>query len=189
MTGDHNFLDPKHHPWMRTRATRRVMEVLNNLSQDCARFVGGCVRDSLMGHPVKDIDIATSLTPDEVMRAAQQAGLKTYPTGLQHGTVTVVACGTGFEVTTLRRDVRTDGRHAQIALTQDWDLDSQRRDFRLNAIYAFQDGRLYDPQGGLDDALRGRVRFIGDPDARLREDYLRLLRFFSLSRPVWAGGP
>lgn len=172
-------LDPARHDWMTADSTARVMRALNPLGKPVAtRFVGGCVRNALMGRKVDDIDCATRLLPQEVVDRAEAAGLRVVPTGLDHGTVTVIADGQPFEVTTLRRDVETDGRHAEVAFTTDWHADSARRDFRLNAIYADPDGTLFDPQEGIADALAGRVRFIGDPGARIREDYLRSLRFF-----------
>ena len=142
------------------------------------RFVGGCVRDSLLGRPIGDIDVATDLRPEAVMAAVTDAGLRAYPTGLAHGTVTVVSDGVTVEVTTLRVDVETDGRHAEVAFTQDWVADAARRDFTMNALYLDPDGRLHAPVGGIDDARNGRIVFIGDPDQRLNEDVLRLLRFF-----------
>jgi len=146
-----------------------------------ARFVGGCVRDTLLlrDGPEIDIDVATPLTPEAVVRALTDAGLKAVPTGIDHGTITAVARGRPVEITTLRRDVVTDGRHAVVAFTLDWAEDAARRDFRLNALYADPDGTLHDPTGcGVDDALAGRVVFVGDPTTRIREDYLRILRFF-----------
>jgi poly(A) polymerase len=143
-----------------------------------ARAVGGAVRDALMGRPVADIDIATDARPEEVMRAAEAAGLEAVPTGLAHGTVTVVAAGRPFEVTTLRRDVETHGRHATVAFTDDWAEDARRRDFTLNALYCSADGQVYDPLHGYPDLAARRVRFIGVPAERIREDYLRILRFF-----------
>ncbi|PWR22724.1 hypothetical protein DKG74_12610 [Zavarzinia aquatilis] len=144
----------------------------------CCRFVGGCVRDALLGEVPADIDIATPLEPKAVMARARAAGLKAVPTGIDHGTVTVIADHVPVEVTTLRRDVETDGRHATVAYTGDWREDAARRDFTINALYADPDGALFDPVGGLADLAAGRVRFIGDAKARLAEDYLRALRFF-----------
>ena len=165
--------------WLNTPETRAVMQALQTARPDCARFVGGCVRNTLMGQPVDDIDIATQLKPDETLKALEAAGIRAEPTGIEHGTVTAIVDHIPFEITSLRRDVETDGRRAVVAFTEDWAEDAQRRDFRFNAIYADRDGRLYDPTGGgLDDAAAGRVIFIGDPDQRLREDYLRILRFF-----------
>jgi poly(A) polymerase len=154
-----------------------------------ARFVGGCVRNTLMGRAVDDIDIATQLTPEEVTKVAHKAGFVAAPTGIEHGTITVVVNHKPFEVTTLRRDVTTDGRRATVAFTESWEEDAQRRDFRLNALYADASGAVHDPTGGgLDDAQAGRVIFIGDAHTRLREDYLRILRFFRFN--AWyAKGP
>ena len=145
----------------------------------CARFVGGCVRNSLMGQPVDDIDIATRLRPEDTMAALRAAGLKAVPTGVEHGTVTGVSGGRPYEITTLRRDVETDGRRAVVAFTDDWAEDAARRDFRLNALYADADGTVFDPTGGgLADAAAGRIVFVGEAETRIREDYLRILRFF-----------
>jgi poly(A) polymerase len=143
-----------------------------------ARVVGGAVRDALAGRPVADIDLATPWAPDRVMAALKQAGLKAVPTGLAHGTVTAVADGRGFEVTTLRRDVETDGRHAVVAFTEDWRLDASRRDFTINAMSMARDGSVFDYFDGTADLRAGRVRFVGAPAARIAEDYLRVLRFF-----------
>ena len=154
-----------------------------------ARVVGGAVRNALMGQPPGDIDIATTATPDEVMRRAHAAGLKPVPTGLDHGTVTVVAGGVGIEVTTLRQDVETDGRRAMVAFGRDWEADARRRDFTINAFSADRTGHVYDPIGGFDDLARRRVRFIGDPVTRIREDYLRILRFFRFHAGYGAGPP
>ncbi len=167
-------------PWMRAPETRAVMAALETAGGDgCARFVGGCVRDALMRRPVGDIDIVTVLTPDQVIAAVAAAGLKAVPTGLDHGTVTAVSGGKPFEITTLRRDVETDGRRAVVAFTTDWREDAQRRDFRLNAVYADAEGRLFDPIGeGIADAKAGRIVFVGDAETRILEDALRILRFF-----------
>lgn len=139
------------------------------------------MRNSLIGRPVNEVDLATPSTPDAVVRLANEAGLAVHPTGLAHGTVTIVADRTGFEVTTLRRDVETDGRHAVVAFTTSWEEDARRRDFTINALYCDANGTVYDPIGGLADLRRRRVRFIGDAEARIREDYLRILRFFRFS--------
>ncbi|MES1156306.1 MAG: CCA tRNA nucleotidyltransferase [Alphaproteobacteria bacterium] len=168
-----------HAPWLKTAETRAVIAALEAARPGGARFVGGCVRNTLMGRPVDDIDIATQLTPDEVVKAAKAAGLAAVPTGIEHGTITVVSNHIPHEVTTLRRDVTTDGRRATVAFTEDWNEDAERRDFRMNALYAGPDGQVFDPTGGgLDDARAGRVIFIGDAETRIREDYLRILRFF-----------
>jgi len=141
-------------------------------------FVGGCVRDALLGVAGSDIDLATALTPQEVIRRAEDAGFKVVPTGIEHGTVTVVAGVKGYEVTTFRRDVETDGRRAVVAFSEDITEDARRRDFTLNALYATASGAVVDPLGGLQDCLNRRIRFIEDADRRIKEDYLRILRFF-----------
>lgn len=142
------------------------------------RFVGGAVRNSLMGLPVADFDLATIYTPEEIQGFFQSHGVTVIPTGIAHGTVTLVYRGRPYEVTTLRHDVQTDGRWAKVAYTQDWDADAQRRDFTMNALYVDHQGRLHDPVGGVEDIKKGIVRFIGDPAQRIQEDVLRILRFF-----------
>jgi poly(A) polymerase len=166
--------------WMATPRTRAVIEALETAGgEGCARFVGGCVRNAILERPIDDIDIATQLEPPQVMQALKAAGLRFVPTGVEHGTITAICAGQPFEVTTLRRDVATDGRRAVVAFTRDWAEDAQRRDFRLNALYLDAQGGLYDPVGrGLEDARAGRIIFVGDPEERIREDYLRILRFF-----------
>ncbi len=168
-------LDPQ--PWMQAAETARVMAALE-AGNAPARFVGGCVRDALSGRPVKDVDIATALPPERVIELLEAAGIKAVPTGFEHGTVTAVTGGRGFEVTTLRHDVETFGRHARVAFTDDWAADAQRRDFTFNAIFCDPDGTLYDPTGGLGDLKAGHVRFVGDAALRIEEDVLRILRFF-----------
>jgi poly(A) polymerase len=152
-----------------------------------ARFVGGCVRDTVLGRPVKEIDIAVDKPPETVMRVLEAADLRVVPTGLKHGTVTAIVKGRPFELTTLRRDVETDGRRAVVAFTDDWLEDAKRRDFTFNAMYADPDGTIWDPFDGRADLLSGRVRFIGDPDQRIAEDHLRILRFFRFY--AWFGKP
>lgn len=166
--------------WLTASATHAVLAALEAAGgPGCARFVGGCVRNALMGREIDDIDIATTLKPEETERAIRAAGLKAVPTGIAHGTVTAVAERQPFEITTLRRDVSTDGRNATVAFTDDWAEDAARRDFRLNALYADGEGRVFDPTGhGVADAAAGRIVFVGDPGTRIREDYLRILRFF-----------
>jgi len=164
-------------PWMQAPETARVMAALET-GGGPVRFVGGCVRDALLGRPVKDVDIATASPPQRVIELLEAAGIKAVPTGIDHGTITAVAAGKPFEVTTLRRDVETFGRHAKVAYTDDWAVDAQRRDFTLNAIFCDPDGTLYDPAGGLADLEAGRVRFVGDAALRIEEDVLRILRFF-----------
>jgi len=145
-----------------------------------ARFVGGCVRDAIVGRAVNDIDIATAEPPDRVVALLTAAGLKAIPTGIDHGTVTAVVDGAPFEITSLRLDVETFGRRARVAYTDDWAADAERRDFTMNALFCDPDGTLYDPTGGLPDLKAGRVRFVGEARERIREDLLRLLRFFRL---------
>ncbi len=143
-----------------------------------ARFVGGCVRDWVLGWPISDIDIAVDKSPETVMKALEAADIKVVPTGLKHGTVTAIVKSRPFEITTLRRDVETDGRRAIVAFTDDWRTDAERRDFTFNALYADPDGTIHDYFDGRADLLAGRVRFIGDPEQRIAEDRLRVLRFF-----------
>jgi poly(A) polymerase len=171
-----------------TRAVIGALEAKGGAG--CARFVGGCVRNALVGRAIDDIDIATTLTPDAVMEALAAAGLRHVPTGVEHGTVTAIAGGRPYEVTTLRRDVETDGRRAVVAYTTDWTEDAERRDFRLNALYMDEAGLIYDPTGaGVEDALNGRIVFVGDPQTRIREDYLRILRFFRFRAWFGRGAP
>ncbi|HEX3485835.1 MAG TPA: CCA tRNA nucleotidyltransferase [Micropepsaceae bacterium] len=177
-------LDPGTHPWMTEPGTRAVMRALKADGGD-ARFVGGAVRNALLGETVGDVDIATPLVPQEVMQRLQNAGLGAVPTGIDHGTVTAIANGKPFEVTTLRRDVETDGRHAVIAFSTDWREDAARRDFTINALYADEDGAVYDYFAGLADLHERRVRFVGDAATRIREDYLRILRLFRFH--AWYG--
>jgi len=162
---------------MKHPATRRVMAALNH-GEWQARFVGGCVRDALAGRPVTDIDIATTAPPEEGCRLLEAAGIHVIPTGLKHGTITAVLEGENFEITTLRHDVETYGRHARVAFTDDWKPDAARRDFTINAMFCDEDGTLYDPFGGLADLAAGRVRFVGSARQRIHEDVLRLLRYF-----------
>jgi len=154
-----------------------------------ARAVGGAVRNTLLGLPVTDVDIATTARPDEVVAAAEAAGLKTVPTGIAHGTVTVISAGSAYEVTTLRKDVETHGRHATVAFTDDWTADARRRDFTLNALYCNAGGEVFDPLSGYADLMARRVRFIGDAGERIREDYLRILRFFRFTAAYGEGPP
>jgi poly(A) polymerase len=157
---------------------------------DCARFVGGCVRNTLMGIEVADVDIATRLAPDAVIRALEAAGVRAIPTGVEHGTVTAVVDHEPYEITSLRRDVETDGRRAVVAFTTDWAEDAYRRDFRLNALYADRQGVIHDyVGGGVEDALAGRIVFVGDGETRIREDYLRILRFFRFFAWYGSGDP
>ena len=163
--------------WLTNALTQTVLSCLTSAGFE-ARVVGGAIRNALLGHAVNDIDIATTAEPDDIIKAAETSGLKAVPTGIDHGTVTIVADSTPFEVTTLRRDVETFGRRARVAFTSDWDQDAKRRDFTINALYCDSTGRLFDPVGGLADLKRKRVRFIGEAGAHIEEDYLRILRFF-----------
>lgn len=156
---------------------------------DGVRLVGGCVRDALLGREVKDIDVATTAPPEKVMRLLKAGGIKALPTGLAHGTVTAIIEHHPVEITTLRVDVETYGRHAKVAFTDDWAADASRRDFTMNALYADLDGHVFDPVGGLDDARAGHVRFVGDADKRIEEDGLRSLRFFRFHAWYGNGAP
>ncbi len=175
-------------PWLARPATMAVIGAISAGGYD-ARIVGGAVRNALLGAPVKDIDIATTAVPGEVIRLAAAAGLRAVPTGIEHGTVTVVVEHTPIEVTTLRRDVETYGRHAKVAFTTDWAEDARRRDFTMNALYCALDGTVFDPLGGYGDLHARRVRFIGDAGARIREDFLRILRFFRFTAEYSEGAP
>lgn len=161
----------------------RLIDVLEEAGH-ATRIVGGAVRDALLGRVVKDIDLATTATPQQVMDVLQNAGIKVAPTGLQHGTVTAILDHKGYEITTLRADVKTDGRHAEVAFTDDWAVDAQRRDFTINALYRDRNGKIYDYVDGLDDIHARRVRFVGTPATRITEDYLRILRFFRFQASV-----
>jgi poly(A) polymerase len=164
-------------PWMTSPKTRAVLDALA-AGGIGVRFVGGCVRDAMIGRKISDIDLATDAPPERVMEFLEAAGLKVIPTGLAHGTVTAVSGGAPYEITTLRHDVETDGRRAVVAFTDDWEADAARRDFTMNALSLEASGLLHDPFGGIEDLRAGRVRFVGDPRQRLTEDVLRLLRFF-----------
>ncbi|MBK1696252.1 CCA tRNA nucleotidyltransferase [Rhodovibrio salinarum] len=179
-------IDPQ--DWMTAPDTRAVVAALTADGQE-VRFVGGCVRDALIERPVGDIDIATPDAPETVMALLRRAGLKAVPTGIEHGTVTAVSGHRPFEITTLREDVETYGRHARVAFTDDWAADAARRDFTMNAMFCAPDGTIYDPFGGWADLLAGHVRFVGDAEARVREDYLRLLRFFRFYARYGQGPP
>ena len=174
--------------WLEAEGTQALMAVLAEGGHR-ALAVGGCVRDALLGMPVADIDLATDARPERVASLAEAAGFQAVPTGIDHGTVTVVAGGVPHEVTTFRRDVETDGRHAVVAFSDDVAQDAARRDFTMNALYAEADGRLVDPLGGLPDLTARRLRFVGEPEARIREDYLRILRFFRFHARYGQGDP
>ncbi|HWL20021.1 MAG TPA: CCA tRNA nucleotidyltransferase [Bradyrhizobium sp.] len=173
-------------PWLASGPTSRVLQLLNENGEE-ARVVGGAVRNALLNIPTGDIDIATTALPDEVIRRAKAAGIKSVPTGIAHGTVTLVVEAQPFEVTTLREDTETFGRKAKVAFGRDWVGDAHRRDFTINALSAGADGVVHDYVGGLDDIAARRVRFIGDAGQRIAEDYLRILRFFRIHAAFGAG--
>lgn len=175
-------------PWLARAETQAVLAALAAAGHE-GRVVGGAVRNALMGLAVSDIDIATPAVPEDVVRAAEARGLHVVPTGLQHGTVTIVCNHIPHEVTTLRHDVETDGRHAKVAFTRDWTADASRRDFTINALYCGADGTVYDPLNAYADIVARRVRFIGSADQRIAEDYLRILRFFRFHAQYGDGVP
>lgn len=163
--------------WLGDKLLQQLLAALKQGGEE-ARVAGGAVRNTLLGQPVADIDIAATTLPEETIRRAEAAGFKTAPTGIEHGTITVIAGGKPYEVTTLRADIETDGRRAKVTFGRDWKLDAERRDFTINALYAEADGTVVDLVGGIADIEARRLRFIGDAEARIREDYLRILRFF-----------
>jgi tRNA nucleotidyltransferase/poly(A) polymerase len=175
-------------PWLRSGPAARVLEILNGNGEE-ARVVGGAVRNALLKIPIGDVDIATTALPAEVIRRARAAGIKSVPTGIDHGTVTLVIDAHPFEVTTLREDTETFGRKARVAFGRDWVVDAERRDFTINGLSVDAEGRVHDHVGGLDDIAARRVRFIGEPDLRLSEDYLRILRFFRIHAAFGDGEP
>lgn len=174
--------------WLQRPSLARVFEALSDGGGE-TRIIGGAVRNALLGEPVNDVDLATVLEPPEVIKRTASANIASYPTGIDHGTVTVVADGDSYEVTTLRRDVATDGRRAVVAFTSDWHEDALRRDFTINALSATPNGDVFDTVGGLTDLAERRVRFIGEAEARIREDYLRILRFFRFTSAYAKGAP
>ena len=175
-------------PWLTSGPAARVLALLNGDGEE-ARVVGGAVRNALLKIPTGDIDIATTALPDEVIRRAKAAGIKSVPTGIEHGTVTLVVDGHPFEVTTLREDTETFGRKAKVAFGRDWVRDAERRDFTINGLSVDADGVVHDHVGGLADIAARRVRFIGDAGQRIAEDYLRILRFFRMHAAYGAGEP
>ncbi|MGB8893272.1 MAG: CCA tRNA nucleotidyltransferase [Pseudolabrys sp.] len=182
---DHQLSDAV---WFTTGVLPRLLDVLDCDGEE-ARVVGGAVRNALLGVPIAEIDVATTAVPEEVVKRVTAAGFKPVPTGIEHGTVTVVIDKHPFEVTTLRQDVETYGRHAKVEFGRDWAGDAHRRDFTINALSATRDGTVYDYAGGLDDLSARRVRFIGDPARRIAEDYLRILRFFRFHAAYGRGRP
>jgi poly(A) polymerase len=175
-------------PWLQSGPTARVLELLNGDGEE-ARVVGGAVRNALLKIPIGDVDIATTALPAEVIRRAKAAGIKSVPTGIEHGTVTLVVDAQPFEITTLREDTETFGRKAKVAFGRDWVMDAERRDFTINGLSVDADGIVHDHVGGLEDIAARRVRFIGDPERRIAEDYLRILRFFRIHAAFGAGEP
>jgi poly(A) polymerase len=175
--------------WRRRRGMKRLLDALG-ADEGLTRYVGGAVRDDLLGLPVSDVDLATRIEPHEAVRRLEDARIKAVPTGIEHGTITAVSDGHPFEITTLRRDVSTDGRRATVAFTDDWKEDAARRDFTINALSADPiTGEIFDYFGGLDDLEQRHVRFIGDPLRRIAEDHLRILRFFRFHARFGAGEP
>jgi poly(A) polymerase len=174
--------------WLSNKHLQRLLSVLSQGGEE-ARVAGGAVRNTLLGQSVTDIDIATTTLPEQTVERAKAAGFKTVPTGIEHGTVTVVAAGRPYEVTTLRDDIETDGRRARVRFGRDWRRDAERRDFTINALYATADGAVVDLVGGLADLDSRTIRFIGDAETRIREDFLRILRFFRFFAWYGAGRP
>ncbi len=168
-------------PFYRSPKAKKIFSILDSKNKKQAMFVGGCVRKHMLNEKIDDIDIATTLTPDEIIKKFENSSVKVKKTGIEHGTLTLVFEGQKFEITTLRQDVSTDGRHANVEFTENWKEDSERRDFTINAIYLDQKGKIFDPQLGLEDLKNNKVKFIGDPDKRIKEDYLRILRFLRFS--------
>src|SRR6478735_11666496 len=175
-------------PWLTSGPAARVLQLLDGNGEE-ARVVGGAVRNALLQIPTGDIDIATTALPAEVIRRAKVAGIKSVPTGIDHGTVTLVVDGQPFEVTTLREDTETFGRKARVAFGRDWIRDAERRDFTINGLSVDADGVVHDHVGGLADIAARRVRFIGDAGQRIAEDYLRILRFFRIHAVYGVGEP
>jgi len=168
-------------PFYRLSKTKKILSILNQEKQRQAMFVGGCVRKYILNEKIDDIDIATTLTPDAIIKKFQNSDIEVKKTGIDHGTLTLIFENQKFEITTLRQDTFTDGRHANVEFTEDWIEDSKRRDFTINSIYLDFKGKIFDPQSGLEDLKNGRVKFIGDPNKRIKEDYLRILRFLRFS--------
>lgn len=184
MDRDYTKINASTAPWLAAASARAVCDAIAAGGHQIF-YVGGCVRNALMGVPISDVDMSTSATPQQVIELSENAGLHPVPTGIDHGTITVVSDGIGYEVTTFRRDVETDGRRAVVAFSNDIIDDARRRDFTMNALYADADGTVFDPLGGMDDLRARRVRFIEDADQRIQEDYLRTLRYFRFH--AWYG--
>ena len=166
-------------PLENIKEAKVIFSCLNKIGKESnVRFVGGCVRKVLCGENIDDVDLATSLEPDEVKKRLNKEDIKVVDTGIAHGTVTAILNKKKFEITTLRKDISTDGRHANVEFTSSWEQDALRRDFTINAIYVDIEGRIFDPQNGITDLQNGKIKFIGNPDERIQEDYLRILRYF-----------
>ena len=173
---DLKFLDLKNN-----KGVNKIFNAINNYNETSEiRYVGGCVRKILNDEKTDDIDLATNLTPDQVKQCLEKNQIKFFETGIEHGTITAVIDDQNFEITTLRKDVKTDGRHAVVEYTTNWKEDSLRRDFSINSIYSDLDGNLYDPNSGHKDLNVGIIKFIGDPETRIKEDYLRIIRYLRL---------
>lgn len=181
-------LEADHSGWLSQPDLQTVFDAIEAAGGE-VRVAGGAVRNSLMGLPVADIDLSTTLVPDETIAALEAARLKAVPTGYEHGTITAVSGATGYEITSLREDIETFGRHAVVRFGTDWVKDAERRDLTMNALYCERDGTIHDPLSGLDDLNNRTVRFIGEADARIGEDYLRILRFFRFFAEYGAGRP
>lgn len=176
--------------WLESAPLKKIYALLNQGGEPETLFVGGCVRNAVLGLGIDDIDMASRLTPENVTKRLESQNIKVVPTGLDHGTVTAVLDGQSFEITTLRKDVETDGRHANVAFTDDWLEDAKRRDFTMNTLLADLEGGVFDPlRQGVQDLKRGRVVFVGEPDKRISEDYLRILRFFRFHALYGIGAP
>lgn len=174
--------------WLVSKATATVFDTIRE-NGFVARFVGGCVRDALLGLDVTDLDVATTMPANAMLQAFKERGIRVVPTGIEHGTVTVVIGGQPYQITTLRKDMACDGRHADVAFTDSWEEDAARRDFTMNAMFLDLEGRIYDFHGGLADLTARKIRFIGNPADRIREDYLRILRFFRFFARFAEGKP
>ncbi len=174
--------------WLKQKSLQRLFDILLSNGGE-AMVIGGAVRNSLMKRPVNDVDLATNLQPDEIVSRLEEADERAIPTGIDHGTVTALIDKTTYEITTLREDIATDGRHASVRFGTDWVQDAQRRDFTINALYCDRVGNVFDPVDGIDDIAKGEVRFIGDPATRIREDALRILRFFRFFAWYGSGRP
>ena len=169
-------------PFYKSKNIKKIFSTLNSNSESTkAMFVGGCVRKYLLNQKIGDVDVATILTPDEVIKKFENSNVEVKKTGIEHGTLTLILEDQHIEITTLRKDISTDGRHAKVSFTDNWEEDSKRRDFTINAIYLDQKGKIFDPQSGVSDLNKKKIKFIGNPDDRIKEDYLRILRFIRFS--------